>query len=79
MIIKVLFDTREDGVNLYRTYSDKQCMIRDIQTGAIYTEAIDVEDSTATYEETDIQIEGAELSDSEALEILLGGNANEDE
>lgn len=79
MIIKVLFDTREDGIDLYRTYSDKNCMIRDTQTGAIYTEAIDVSENQNIYEETDIQIEGVELSDKEVLEILLGGSADENE
>ena len=79
MIIKVYFDTREDGVDLYRTYSDKNYMIRDTDSGALYAEAVDVSDSTAVYEETDIEIEGRELSDKEALEILLGGGADEDE
>ena len=77
MIIKVLFDTRDDGVELFRSYSDKNYMIRNTRTGAIYTEAIDVADSTAVYEETDIQIDGKELSDKEALEILLGGGFDE--
>lgn len=79
MIIKVFFDTRGDGVDLYRTYSDKGFMIRNTESGALYAEAIDVSDSTAVYEETEIEIEGRELSDKEALEILLGGAADEDE
>lgn len=53
MIVKEFYRTREDGVNLYRTYSDENYKIRQIETGIIYDEAIDVETSTYTYEETD--------------------------
>ena len=52
MIIKEFFETRNDGVNLYRTYSDQGFMIRQIETGAIYSEAIDIEGAPYTYEET---------------------------
>lgn len=54
MKIKELFKTREDGVNLYRTYSDQGFMLRQIETGILYSEPIDVEDAPFTYEETDI-------------------------
>lgn len=54
MIIKEFFETREDGVNLYRTYSDQGFMVRQIETGILYSEPIDVEDAPYTYEETDI-------------------------
>lgn len=57
MLVKEFYRTREDGVNLYRTYSDKNFRIRQIQTDVLYDEAIDVEDSIYTYEETDIPIE----------------------
>lgn len=57
MIQTEFFRTREDGVNLYRTYSDEDYKIRQIETGAIYEEAIDVENSGFTYEETDEKIE----------------------
>lgn len=57
MLVKEFYRTREDGVNLYRTYSDENFKIRQIQTDALYDEAIDVEDSIYTYEETDIPIE----------------------
>ena len=60
MLVKEFFRQREDGVNLYRTYSDENYKIRQIQTGIIYDEAIDVEDSIYTYEETDIPIEDEE-------------------
>lgn len=57
MLVKEFYRTREDGVNLYRTYSDENFRIRQIQTDVLYDEAIDVEDSIYTYEETDIPIE----------------------
>lgn len=57
MIIKEFLKTREDGVNLYRTYSDQEFMLRQIETGILYSEPIDIESSLYTYEETDILIE----------------------
>ena len=60
MLVKEFYRTREDGINLYRTYSDENYKIKQIQTGAIYDEAIDVEDSIYTYEETDEKIETEE-------------------
>lgn len=63
MIVKEFYKTRSDGVNLYRTYSDSRYMIKQVQTGNVYTEAIDVEDATYTYEETDALITEDELTD----------------
>ena len=57
MIVREFYKTREDGVNLYRTYSDENYKIRQIETGAIYDEAIDVENAEYTYEETEEKIE----------------------
>ena len=51
------YGTRDDGVKLYRTYSDNNMMIRKDGTDQLYTEAIDVENSGYTYIETDIPIE----------------------
>ena len=58
MIIKEFLETREDGVNLYRHYSDKGVMLRQIETGILYSEPIDIEEAPFTYEETDELIEG---------------------
>ena len=77
MIIKEFYQERPDGVKLYRTYSDANLMIRQEQTGAEYTEAIDVENSDYTYTETETPIESEELTDTEALNILLGRDTNE--
>lgn len=61
MIIKEFYKTRQDGVNLFRTYSDKGMQIRKVGTDEVYDEAIDIENAPYTYEETDIRIEeGAE-------------------
>lgn len=58
MIIKEFLETREDGVNLYRHYSDKGVMIRQVETDILYSEPIDIEEAPFTYEETDEPIEG---------------------
>lgn len=57
MLKKEFYVKRKDGINLYKTYSDANNKIRQIETGAIYEEAIDVEDAQYTYEETDEKIE----------------------
>lgn len=57
MIVREYYKTRKDGVNLYRTYSDEQYMIRKNGTDEIYDEAIDIENAPYEYEETDIKIE----------------------
>ena len=60
MIVREYYKTRNDGVSLYKTYSDKDVMIHKVGTEEIYTEAIDVETAPFTYEETDIPIEPIE-------------------
>lgn len=63
MIIKEFYKKRSDGVNLYRTYSDSKLMIKQVETGNVYTEAIDVENAAYTYEETGMSIDADELTD----------------
>lgn len=63
MIIKEFYKKRSDGINLYRTYSDSKLMIRQVETGDVYAEAIDVENATYTYEETGMPIDADELTD----------------
>lgn len=53
MIKKEYYKTRSDGVRLFRTYSDEGRIIKQVETGNEYSEAIDVETSNYTYEETD--------------------------
>lgn len=57
MIVTEYFNVREDGVKLYRTYSDKNYKILQVETEIQYDEAIDIENAPYTYEETDVLIE----------------------
>lgn len=64
-----------NGRTFIRTYSDSGYMIKQDGTGALYSEAVDPDDSGRTYTETDELIEGE--TDTEdyktAFEILTGG------
>lgn len=57
MIVREFYLTRQDGVRLYRTYSDNNKYIRKEGTSEEYSEAIDVEGAPYSYEETDREIE----------------------
>lgn len=70
MIVREYFQTRSDGVRLFRTYSDAGFLIRQTQTGAEYSEAVDVEDAPYTYTETDTPIETPEMTNEEMLAEL---------
>lgn len=61
MVIKEYLTTRKDGVKLYRTYSDKGLMIKKKGTNEIYDLAIDIENSSFEYEETDKEIQLEEV------------------
>ena len=69
MIVREEFKTREDGVKLFRTYSDEGRKIIQNETGIEYSEAIDVEGAAYTYSEN----MDDELTAEEALELILGG------
>lgn len=61
MIKKEHYKTREDGVELYRTFSDTDHKIRNKRTGHTYGDAIDISEDEEYEEETDyIDLEGAE-------------------
>ena len=75
MIIREFFRVREDGVNLYRIYSDQGVMIRQ-ETGNLYEESIDMEGIEHTYTETDIEIND-EVDAETALRIMMGGEVDE--
>ena len=60
MIVREFYRIREDGVNLYRTYSDNKKYIKKVDTDEVYSEAIDVEFAPYKYVETDIEIENYE-------------------
>lgn len=72
MIITELYEVREDGVRLMRTYSDKNMKIMQDGTGALYEEAVDPEFTGRTYTETDIPLEEEEGTAEELLNIILG-------
>ena len=60
MIVKEFYTTRKGGVNLYKTYSDKNVYIKKQGTDEEYDIAIDVETAPYVYEETDRKIESEE-------------------
>lgn len=69
MIIREFYRVREDGVNLYRTYSNENKYIRNISTGNEYTEVINIENAPYEYEETEREIEKfEELLDNNIIE-----------
>lgn len=63
MIKQELFKEQSNGVKLYRTYSDKNFKIKQIETDIVYDDAIDVEDSNFTYIETDEKVGDDDVSD----------------
>ena len=70
--IREFYKTRQDGVCLYRTYSDEY-MIQKVGTEEVYSEAIDVEASADEYFETDIPLapdEQEEATFTDAMDAL---------
>ncbi len=60
----------KDGTLIHH-YSDKEMKLLQVETGMVYTDAIDVVPCQYTYEETDTPIEQDELADAlNALHIL---------
>ena len=75
MLIRELYDTREDGVKLYRTYSDENYFIRKIGTNQFYEDALDIENTPFEYAETNKKI----LSAEELQKILEESNNKKEE
>ena len=77
----IVVERVEGTTDLIRTYSDRGMLIRQDQTGIEYPEAIDGDFMGYTYTETDTPIEQpdeeglapGEISDSEAIDIIFGG------
>lgn len=69
MIKREFYKTRKDGVNLYKTYSDEGYRIKQVETGSIYDEAIDIETTSYTYQETDEKIAVDDIN-AESVENL---------
>jgi hypothetical protein len=59
MIKKELYMTREDGMRLFRTFSDTDHKIRNKRTSEVYTDAVDISENEE-YEEVEdyIELEG---------------------
>ena len=57
MIVREFYKTRQDGVNLFRTFSTENKYIKKVGTSEGYSEAIDIEGAPYEYEETDKEIE----------------------
>ena len=75
MIITEFYRTREDGVNLYKTYSDRNMKIKQNETNRIFSSAVDVEGKGYTYTETDEPIPERptrNLDMIQAARILMG-------
>lgn len=56
MIVKELYKVRNDGMKLYRTYSDNGYKILQEETGIVYDDAVDIETANYTYTETNEKI-----------------------
>lgn len=78
MIQTEFYRTREDGVDLYRTYSDEGMKIQ-CSDGGLYDECVNVQNAPYTYTETDIPIEDVDITAEQALDILMGGDGHADD
>ncbi len=56
MIIREFYETRTDGIDLYRSYSDQGVYIRKDGTEEVYADAIDIDGALFVYIETDALI-----------------------
>lgn len=65
MIKREFYETRFDGVRLFKTYSNEGMKIRKVGTDEVYDDAIDIEGAPYIYEETDEPIEVAEQPQEE--------------
>ena len=69
-IVKECYKTRNDGINLSKTYSNEGYIIHKLNTEEYYSEAIDVENTPFEYEETE-EISEVEQK-AQAYNILVG-------
>ena len=63
MIIQEPYESEWAEMPLVRTYSDLGMKIRQVETGDVYDDAVDVSPCRFTYEETDEPIEAEEAAD----------------
>lgn len=70
----ILSELLQEGM-VIRHWSDQNVMLRQVETGHLYVDAVDVMPCRFTYEETNEPIEEDELEAEEALRIITGGVA----
>lgn len=79
-VIREYYMTRNDGVKIFLSYSDKDVYIRKEGTDLTDVEMYDVEDAHFVYVETDTPIETeAELTVADALAMLGEMGVNTDD
>ena len=64
MVISEFYRIREDGVNLFRIYSDKGFEIKHISTGEIFGDVIETEDACKCYTETSKKVPMDKIEES---------------
>lgn len=57
MIMIIKEKVKINGVDFIYTYSDSQCLIKQVETGELYGEAYDLAELPKEYEETNIKID----------------------
>ncbi len=66
-IVREFFAERPDGVKLYRTFSDAGKYVRQNETGEVFEDAVDVENSEYTYMEMEEDIpQHEEMNDGQS-------------
>lgn len=71
MIKQEYYKTRNDGVMLYKTYSDTNGYVKQVETGKVYKEAIDVLPLKYTYVEVSEEEYQASLKPTNKLQQLF--------
>ena len=56
-----------------RRYSDQNVKLRQVETGHLYDEAVDIVPCPYTYEETETPCDPEPLDAQEALDLIFGG------
>lgn len=74
MIVKEYYATRDDGVKLYKSYSDNNKIIHKVGTSEEYDSAIDIETASYTYVETDKDIPQEQREIFENAEAIENAN-----
>ena len=73
----MIITERFESLNLVRHFSNRNMMIKRIQTGEVFPSAVDPIDSKFTYKETNNPIDTEHPSPQEILDILLGNQETE--